>query len=179
MLDNKLDMRQKQRRNGEIMSGKREDYISWDEYFMGVAYLAGMRSKDPGTQVGACIVSFDNKILSIGYNGFPRGCEDDEFPWEREGDELETKYPFVTHSELNAILNYRGGSLEGTKLYVSLFPCNECAKAIIQSGIKTIVYDSDKYAGTPMNRASKRMFDAAGVAYVPYSRTGRQIHITL
>lgn len=157
--------------------GKREDYISWDEYFMGVAHLSGMRSKDPSTQVGACIVSSDNKILSMGYNGFPMGCSDDMFPWEREGEELDTKYPFVTHSELNAILNYRGGSLEGTKIYVSLFPCNECAKAIIQAGIRTVVYDSDKYEGTPGNRASKRMFDAAGVSYVPYSRTGRQIHI--
>ncbi len=157
------------------MGGKREDYISWDEYFMGVAALAGMRSKDPNTQVGACIVSDDNKILSMGYNGFPRGCSDDEFPWEREGDMLATKYPFVTHSELNAILNYRGGSLEGTKLYVSLFPCNECAKAIIQAGIRTVVYKSDKYNGTPGNIASKRMFDAAGVRYVKYSRTGRNI----
>ena len=129
------------------MSAKRSDYISWDEYFMGVAHLSGMRSKDPNTQVGACIVSPDNKILSMGYNGFPKGCSDDEFPWERENDKDSnlTKYPFVTHSELNAILNYRGGSLEGTKLYVSLFPCNECAKAIIQAGIHTVVYDSDKY----------------------------------
>lgn len=158
---------------------KREDYISWDEYFMGVAHLSGMRSKDPSTQVGACIVSSDNKILSMGYNGFPNGCSDEDFPWEREGEELDTKYPFVTHSELNAILNYRGGSLEGTKLYVSLFPCNECAKAIIQAGIKTVVYDSDKYLGTPGNCASKRMFDAAGVTCIPYSRTGRQIHITV
>lgn len=159
------------------MSAKREDYITWDEYFMGVAHLSGMRSKDPNTQVGACIVSMDNKILSMGYNGFPCGCSDDTFPWAREGEALDTKYPFVTHSELNAILNYRGGSLEGTKLYVSLFPCNECAKAIIQAGIKTVVYDSDKYEGTPSNLASKKMFDAAGVAYHPYQKTGRQIHI--
>ena len=161
------------------MSAKRSDYISWDEYFMGVAHLSGMRSKDPNTQVGACIVSPDNKILSMGYNGFPKGCSDDEFPWERENPEDKnlTKYPFVTHSELNAILNYRGGSLEGTKLYVSLFPCNECAKAIIQAGIRTVVYDSDKYRGTPSNRAAKRMFDAAGVEYVPYRKTGRMIQI--
>lgn len=154
---------------------KRNDYISWDEYFMGVAKLAGMRSKDPNTQVGSCIVSEDNKILSMGYNGLPKGCSDDEFPWAREGEELETKYMYVTHSELNAILNYRGGSLEGAKLYVSLFPCNECAKAIIQSGIKTIVYDGDKYAGTSMTIASKRMFDAAGVRYYKYNGTGRKI----
>lgn len=159
------------------MSGKREDYINWDEYFMGVAHLSGMRSKDPNTQVGACIVSNKNKILSMGYNGFPSRCSDEEFPWARDGEELETKYPFVTHSELNAILNYRGGSLEGTKLYVSLFPCNECAKAIIQAGIRTVVYDSDKYAGTPSNVASKKMFDAAGVEYIKYNRTGKKIEI--
>jgi len=159
------------------MSGKREDYISWDEYFMGVAALAGMRSKDPNTQVGACIVSENNKILSMGYNGFPRGCSDEEFPWEREGELLDTKYPFVTHSELNAILNYRGGSLEGTKLYVSLFPCNECAKAIIQAGIRTVVYDSDKYEGTPTNVASKRMFDAAGVKHIKYQHSGKRLTI--
>ena len=117
------------------MGCKRQDYISWDEYFMSVAKLAGMRSKDPNSQVGACIVSQDNKILSMGYNGFPKGCSDEEFPWEREGDPLDTKYLYVVHSELNAILNYRGGSLEGAKLYVSLFPCNECAKAIIQCGL--------------------------------------------
>ena len=161
------------------MQGKRTDYIRWDEYFMGVAYLAGMRSQDPSTQVGACIVSSDNKILSMGYNGFPTGCSDDAFPWDKEGEEAQTKYPYVTHGELNAILNYRGGSLEGTKLYVSLFPCNECAKAIIQAGIRTVVYDSDKYDGSPANRAAKKMFDAAGVTYVPYSRSGKQIHIRL
>ncbi len=161
------------------MSDKRTDYISWDEYFMGVAMLSGMRSKDPSTQVGACIVSSDNKILSMGYNGFPNGCSDDEFPWCREGEPLESKYFYSTHSELNAILNYRGGSLEGAKIYVSLFPCNECAKAIIQSGIKTIVYDCDKYADTPAVIASKKMLDAAGVRYIQYKRTNREIQITL
>ena len=120
------------------MSEKRSDYLTWDEYFMGVAFLSGMRSKDPNTQVGACIVSDDNKILSMGYNGFPKGCSDDDFPWNRDAeDPLCSKYFYSTHSELNAILNYRGGSLEGAKLYVSLFPCNECAKAIIQAGIRT------------------------------------------
>ena len=161
------------------MNQKRKDYISWDEYFMGISKLSGMRSKDPNTQVGACIVSDDNKILSMGYNGFPKNCSDDEFPWGRDGDELDTKYPFVTHSELNAILNYRGGSLEGAKIYVSLFPCNECAKAIIQCGIKTMVYDSDKYAGTPSNLASKRMLDAAGVRYYKYQETGRKIELNM
>ena len=126
------------------MSGKRTDYISWDEYFMGVATLSGMRSKDPNTQVGACIVSEEHKILSMGYNGFPTGCSDDDFPWAREGEPLENKYFYTTHSELNAILNYRGGSLEGATMYVTLFPCNECAKAIIQAGIKRVVY-SEKY----------------------------------
>lgn len=158
---------------------KREGYISWDEYFMGISKLSGMRSKDPNTQVGACIVSEDNKILSMGYNGFPIGCSDDEFPWEREGEMLETKYAFVTHSELNAILNYRGGSLSGAKLYVSLFPCNECAKAIIQAGIKTIVYECDKYADEPSTKASKRMLDAAGVRYYQYMPTGREIRLEL
>ena len=146
---------------------------------MAVAKLAGMRSKDPNTQVGACIVSEDNKILSMGYNGFPRGCSDDEFPWAREGEALATKYVYTVHSELNAILNYRGGSLEGAKIYVSLFPCNECAKAIIQCGIKTIIYDCDKYAETDPVIASRKMLDAAGVRYYKYEPTNRQITITV
>ena len=162
------------------MSEKRTDYISWDEYFMGVAYLSGMRSKDPGTQVGACIVSPANKILSMGYNGFPIGCSDDDFPWNRTNeDPLENKYFYSTHSELNAILNYRGGSLENCKMYVTLFPCNECAKAIIQCGIREIIYDCDKYADTPAVKASKKMLTAAGVRFHQYHRTGREIHITL
>lgn len=157
------------------MNCKRDDYITWDEYFMGVAMLSAKRSKDPNTQVGACIVSDDNKILSMGYNGFPNGCSDDEFPWNRDGEPLNNKYFYSTHSELNAILNYRGGSLEGAKLYVTLFPCNECAKAIIQAGIKTLVYDCDKYSDTPSVIASKRMLDAAGVRYYKYTRTNRAI----
>lgn len=157
------------------MSNKRLDYISWDEYFMGVAYLSGMRSKDPHSQVGCCIVSQDNKILSMGYNGFPKGCSDDVFPWASEGDPLENKYLYVTHSELNAILNYRGGSLEGSKLYVTLFPCNECAKAIIQAGIRELIYADDKYEKTPSVIASKRMLSAAGVHYRKYEATGRTI----
>lgn len=161
------------------MSGKRKDYISWDEYFMGVAFLTGKRSKDPNTQVGACIVSEDHKILSMGYNGFPTGCSDDEFPWAREGDPLENKYFYTTHSELNAILNYRGGSLEGAAIYVTLFPCNECAKAIIQSGIRHIIYACDKYEGEPNVIASKRMLSAAGVEMRKYEFTGRSITIDL
>ena len=159
------------------MPDKRMDYISWDEYFMGIAYLSAMRSKDPNTQVGACIVSRENKILSVGYNGFPKGCDDDEFPWKRDGDIYDSKYAYVTHSELNAILNYRGGSLEGAKIYVALFPCNECAKAIIQAGIRTVVYACDKYADTAATIASKRMLRAAGVELVPYEHTGRVIQL--
>ena len=161
------------------MSEKRQDYISWDEYFMGIAFLSGMRSKDPNTQVGCCIVSADNKILSVGYNGFPIGCSDDEFPWNRDGEPLYNKYFYSTHSELNAILNYRGGSLDGAKLYVSLFPCNECAKAIIQSGIREVIFDSDKYENTPSVIASKRMLDSAGVKYRKYEHTNRRIEMVL
>lgn len=159
---------------------KRTDYLSWDEYFMGVAILSGMRSKDPSTQVGCCIVSPDNKILSMGYNGFPKGCSDDGFPWNKEGDNpLETKYLYSTHSELNAILNHSGNNLAGAKLYVSLFPCNECAKAIIQAGIKEVIYDCDKYADTAIVIASKRMFISAGIKIRPYKNSGRKVRIEL
>ena len=161
------------------MVTKRTDYISWDEYFMGIAYLSAMRSKDPNTQVGACIVSHDNKILSMGYNGFPRGCSDDEYPWDRDAEGVDSKYLYATHSELNAILNYRGGSLEGSRLYVTLFPCNECAKAIIQTGIKELIYASDKYDGTPSVVASKRMLKSAGVKVTPYQETGRAVSMKL
>lgn len=164
------------------MGGKRDDYITWDEYFMGVAKLSARRSKDPNTQVGSCIVSEDNKILSMGYNGFPRGCSDDEFPWDKEhelDDPYNAKYVYSTHSELNAILNYRGGSLEGSKLYVTLFPCNECAKAIIQAGIKLVVYAEDKYEDTMSVKASKRMLNAAGVRYYQYQSSGRSLIIEL
>ena len=159
------------------MSDKRTGYINWDEYFMAVVKLSGMRSKDPNSQVGACIVSEDNKILSMGYNGFPRGCTDDEYPWAREGDPLDTKYLYVTHSELNAILNYRGSSLEGAKIYVSMFPCNECAKAIIQSGIKAVIYGVDKYPDAPGTIASKRMLASAGVQVRKYSPSGKTIEV--
>ena len=149
---------------------KREGYISWDEYFMGISLLSANRSKDPSTQVGACIVNNKNKIMSVGYNGFPIGCIDDIFPWERTGDEIDTKYPYVCHAELNAILNATS-SLDGCKIYVALFPCNECAKAIIQSGISEIVYISDKYADTPSVIASKKMLDASGVKYTKLTGT--------
>ena len=142
---------------------KRQDYISWDEYFMGVAILASQRSKDPSTQVGACIIDEEKRILSTGYNGFPQGCSDDEFPWNRDESAGETKYQYVVHAELNAILNASGKKLAGATLYVDLFPCNECAKAIIQSGIKEVIYLSDKYHGSPAMSASRKMLDAAGV----------------
>ena len=154
---------------------KRSDYITWDEYFMGVALLAAMRSKDPNTQVGACIVDGENRILSTGYNGFPSGCSDDEFPWEREGGFSDTKYPFVVHAELNAILNARGKNLTDSKIYVALFPCHECAKAIIQSGIKEIIYLSDKYKDTESTIASKRMLDRAGVKYTQLFMENKKI----
>ena len=149
------------------MSSKREKYLNWDEYFMAVAKLSAMRSKDPSTQVGACIVSNTNRILSIGYNGTPNGYSDDNFPWEREGEPLNTKYLYVVHAERNAILNYRGSrkDLEGAKIYVDLFPCNECAKEIIQSGIKEVIYLSDKYKDTDEVKASKRLLEACNVIY--------------
>ena len=143
---------------------KRKDYLSWDEYFMGVAKLAALRSKDPNTQVGACIVDSNNVILSTGYNGFPIGCSDDDFPWIRSAErEEDTKYPYVVHAELNAILNAGGKDLRGSRIYVALFPCNECDKSIIQSGISEVVYLSDKYRDTPMTMASRRMLEMAGV----------------
>ena len=154
---------------------KRDGYISWDEYFMGVALLAAQRSKDPSTQVGACIVDANNRILSTGYNGFPKGCSDDEFPWNRDDALGETKYPFVVHAELNAILNASGKSLAGATLYVALFPCNECAKAIIQSGITEVVYLSDKYNGTPSFVASRRMLAAANVKLTQLKPTKAQL----
>lgn len=141
---------------------KRENVLSWESYFMGIAHLSALRSKDPNTQVGAVIVDENKKVVSIGYNGFPMGCDDDEYPWENEGDTLKTKYPYVVHAELNAILN-SPRSVKGCTIYVSLFPCHECAKAIIQSGIRKIVYESDKYASSDSVLASKRMLSSAGV----------------
>lgn len=145
----------------------RKDYLSWDEYFMSIAKLSAKRSKDPSTQVGACIVSDDNRILSIGYNGAPNGFSDKDFPWSREGERLYTKYTYICHAELNAILNYRGSrkELENAKIYVDLFPCNECAKLIIQSGIKEVIYLSDKYSEKDEFIASKRLFDMCNVKY--------------
>lgn len=152
------------------MEKRVDNVLTWDEYFMGLAHLSALRSKDPNTQVGAAIVDENHRVVSVGYNGFPTGVSDDEFPWSREGDVLTSKYAFVVHAELNAILNSQR-SVRGCTIYVSLFPCNECAKAIIQSGIKKIVYESDKYNGVDTNIASKRMLKAAGVKLVRISNT--------
>ena len=158
---------------------KREDYLKWDEYFMGIALLSSQRSKDPSTGVGACIVDANNRILSLGYNGMPFGCSDDEYPWDRDGEPLETKYVYVCHAELNAILNYNGGPLKGARIYTTLFPCNECTKSIIQKGISEVIYLSDKYAETDSVKASKRMMNSAGVTYRPYKKSGKNIDLEL
>ena len=164
----------------KMMDYKRSDYINWDQYFMGIALLSAERSKDPSTQVGACIVGEDNRIMSVGYNGMPQGCDDDDMPWGRDGAALDSKYIFVCHAELNAILNYRGNAnLKGAKVYVTLFPCNECAKAIIQSGIAEIIYLSDKYADTESTIASKHMFDLVGIKYRKYEPIGRDIVLSI
>jgi dCMP deaminase len=144
-------------------TGKRTDYISWDEYFMGVALLSAQRSKDPSTQVGACIANSRKKIVGVGYNGFPVGCSDDMLPWDRKGKYLDTKYPYVCHAELNAVLNSISAELDGCTIYVALFPCNECAKVIVQSGIREVVYLCDKYAHTDAVKAAKIMFRQSGV----------------
>lgn len=158
---------------------KRENYITWEEYFMGLALLSAERSKDPNSQVGACIVDDDNKIISVGYNGAPIGYDDDnDMSWEREGSFLDTKYAYVCHSELNAILNSKS-SVKGCKIFVTLFPCNECAKTIIQSGIKEVIYLSDKYAGTEGNIASKKMLDACGIVYRKYEQKGKELILKL
>ncbi|MEE8807356.1 MAG: dCMP deaminase family protein [Lactimicrobium sp.] len=152
------------------MEGKRKDVLTWDEYFMGLAHLSALRSKDPNTQVGAAIVDENHRVVSVGYNGMPKGCSDDIFPWSREGALLQTKYAFVVHAELNAILNSKY-PVSGCTLYVSLFPCNECAKAIIQAGIRRIVYESDKYQNTDTTIASRRMLKAAGIELVQLENT--------
>ncbi|MBO6108431.1 MAG: dCMP deaminase family protein [Eubacterium sp.] len=160
---------------------KREDYLSWDHYFMGIARLSAMRSKDPHTSVGACIVGEDNKILSMGYNGMPRGCSDESFPWEREDDDpLKTKYVYVCHAELNAILNFRGGvSLSGARIYTTLFPCNECTKALIQVGIKEVIYLDDLYPDSVSVIAAKKMMKSSGISYRRYVPEDVEIKINL
>ena len=159
---------------------KKEDYLKWDEYFMGIALLSANRSKDPSTSVGACIVSQDNKILSVGYNGMPRGCPDDEYPWCREADsELDTKYLYVCHAELNAILNYTGPNMMHAKIYTTLFPCNECTKALIQVGISQVIYLSDKYCDTSSVIAAKRMMKSAGIILTKYQLAGKSLSFDL
>ncbi len=158
---------------------KRQDYLSWDEYFMGIALLSAKRSKDPSTQVGACIVNRDKRILSMGYNGMPRCCSDDEFPWDKNDNPLDSKYLYVCHAELNAILNCDGGNVRDCICYTTLFPCNECAKAIIQSGITEVVYMEDKYSDSDSVIASKKMFDTAGVKYRLYNKSEKEINFTL
>ena len=158
---------------------KREEYLSWDEYFMGIAVLSAKRSKDPSTQVGACIVNKDNRIISVGYNGKPRCCSDDEFPWDKNENPLDSKYLYVCHAELNAILNCDRGNVRDCICYTTLFPCNECAKAIIQSGMSEVVYMEDKYADSDSVIASKKMFDTAGVKYRLYNKSGKEVNINL
>ena len=158
---------------------KREEYLSWDEYFMGIAVLSAKRSKDPSTQVGACIVNKDNRIISVGYNGMPRCCSDDEFPWDKNDNPLDSKYLYVCHAELNAILNCDRGNVRDCICYTTLFPCNECAKAIIQSGLSEVVYMEDKYADSDSVVASKKMFDTAGVKYRLYNKSGKEVNINL
>ncbi|MGF2411541.1 deoxycytidylate deaminase [Ferruginibacter sp.] len=157
---------------------KRQDYISWDEYFMGVALLSARRSKDPNTQVGACIVNEKNKIVGAGYNGLPIGCSDDDFPWDKQGNFLDTKYPYICHAELNAILNNIGMDLRGCKIYTALFPCNECTKAIIQSGIAEVIYLSDKYSGSDTAKASRLMLDTAGIRYRKVAATISKLELS-
>lgn len=159
---------------------KKNNYLSWDQYFMGIAKLSAMRSKDPHTSVGACIVGNDNKILSVGYNGMPQGCSDDEYPWGSESeDPLETKYLYVCHAELNALLNYTGTNLQGARIYTTLFPCNECTKALIQSGIREVIYEEDKYANTASVIASKKMMKSANVNYRAYECQEQDIRMEL
>ena len=157
---------------------KRKNYLSWDEYFMGIALLSARRSKDPSTQVGACIVK-DHKILSLGYNGLPTGCDDNQFPWDREGDFLNVKYTYVCHAELNCILNSHGKDLTGATLYVTLFPCHECTKAIIQAGIKEVVYYCDKYKDTDSVIASKKLLDTVHITYREYEKKGKVLDIEI
>lgn len=147
---------------------KRKDYINWNDYFCYIALLSSMRSKDPNTQVGACIVSEDKKIIGIGYNGFPNGCSDDELPWDREGNFLDTKYPYVCHAELNAILNSNPLYLKRSLIYTVIFPCNECAKAIIQAGIKEVVYIRDTHINSNLSLAAMKMFNMCGVKFNKY-----------
>jgi len=159
-------------------STKRDDYISWSDYYMAVACLSAQRSKDPHTQVGACIVNEDKKVVGVGYNGMPIGCSDDKLPWNRASDDspLDTKYPYVCHAEMNAIMNKNSADVKGCTLYATMFPCNECAKLIIQSGIKKVVYMRDK-PDKPEMKAAKRMFDMCNIEYTLFETTTKRITI--
>ena len=160
------------------VNNKRESYIGWDEYFMAIAFLSAKRSKDPCTQVGACIVNDEKRIVGIGYNGMPTGCSDDQFSWKKDSSNLlDTKYLYVCHAEVNAILNKNSSDVKNCTIYVGLFPCNECAKVIIQSGIKLVIYMSDKHAHKVETVAAKKMFDAAGVVYRQYVPKNKRIVI--
>ncbi|MBR1874135.1 MAG: dCMP deaminase family protein [Eubacterium sp.] len=184
-----LTIRERRSRRGNKVSDKQDtfakgekriDYLSWDQYFMGIATLSAMRSKDPHTSVGACIVGSDNRILSMGYNGMPRGCADDDFPWGREGDDpLNTKYIYVCHAELNAILNYSAGDLKGARIYTTLFPCNECTKALIQVGIAEVIYAANLYPDSASVMAAKKMMKAAGITYRRYESKEREVTLKL
>ena len=159
---------------------ERQDYLSWDQYFMALAEICSLRSKDPNTRVGSCLVDENHKVISLGYNGMPTGCEDIKMPWGREDKEfLKTKYPFVCHAELNAILNSKGRAYKDAIIYTTLFPCNECAKAIIQSEIKKVIYKEDKYKKEDSVKAAKHMFNLAGVTYERYSLEGKKIEIDI
>ena len=158
---------------------KNTDYLSWDQYFMGIALLSAERSKDPHTRVGACIVDADNKILSVGYNGMPCGCSDDEYPWENSGEPLDTKYLYVCHAELNALLNSSCFKVKVARIYTTLFPCNECTKALIQSGIQEVIYREDKYSDTASVISAKKMMRSAGVSHRRYEGSGKQLHLLI
>lgn len=158
---------------------KNMNYLSWDQYFMGIALLSAERSKDPHTRVGACIVDTENKILSVGYNGMPSGCSDDEYPWNSDGEPIDTKYLYVCHAELNALLNYSGFRLRGARIYTTLFPCNECTKALIQSGIREVVFREDKYSDTASVISAKKMMKSAGIRYRKYAEAEKEVNLHL
>lgn len=159
---------------------KRDNYISWGDFFMGIAVLAAQRSKDPNTQVGSCIVNSKNRIIGVGYNGMPNGCSDDILPWGKDVVASKSKYAVVVHSEVNSIVNVIDfKELPESTLYCTLFPCNECAKLIIQSGIKKVVFLSDKYDGDEYNLIAKGIFNMAGVKYEKFQPGVDQINLVL
>ncbi|PIS42940.1 MAG: cytidine deaminase [Candidatus Kerfeldbacteria bacterium CG08_land_8_20_14_0_20_40_16] len=150
---------------------KRQNYISWDECFMRIAHVIAERSKDPNTQAGAVIANEQNVVVGLGYNGWPRGIDNDALPWRREGNLYDTKYAYIVHAEENAIYN-ANAKTRGCRIYSTLFPCNECAKTIIQNGITEVIYASDKYNDQEIWKASRRLFDLVGVKYRQYESIG-------